>query len=48
MLPNPQFPADLVAFTEESLMENFNFCAVYLGSCQASMTKPIYEKMMGF
>ena len=25
---NPQFPADLVTFTEKSLMENFIFCAV--------------------
>ena len=24
---NPQFPADLVTFTEEFLMENFIFCA---------------------
>ena len=28
MLPNPQFPADLVTFTVEILMENFIFCAV--------------------
>ena len=35
MRPNPQFPADLVTFTEissvneiSSLMENFIFCAV--------------------
>ena len=26
MWPNPQFPADLVKFTEEILMENFIFC----------------------
>ena len=25
---NPQFPADLVTFTEESLMENFIFGAL--------------------
>ena len=25
---NPQFPADLVTFTEKSLMENFIFCAM--------------------
>ena len=24
-----KFPADLVTFTEESLMENFTFCAVF-------------------
>ena len=28
MWPNPQEPADLVTFTEETLMENFIFCAV--------------------
>ena len=28
MWPNPQFPADLVTFTEETLMENFISCAV--------------------
>ena len=28
MWPNPQFPADLVTFTEEILMENLIFCAV--------------------
>ena len=28
MRPNPQFPMDLVTFTEKSLMENFIFCAV--------------------
>ena len=28
MWPNPQFPADLVTFTEEILMENSIFCAV--------------------
>ena len=28
MWPNSQFPADLVAFTEETLLENFIFCAV--------------------
>ena len=26
MWPNPQFPADLVIFTEEILTENFSFC----------------------
>ena len=30
MWPNPQFPADLVTFTKESLMENFIFCALRL------------------
>ena len=25
---NPQFPADLVTFTEKSLMKIFTFCAV--------------------
>ena len=28
MLPNPPFPADLVTFTVEILMENFIVCAV--------------------
>ena len=28
MWPNPQFPADLITFTEESLIEIFIFCAV--------------------
>ena len=29
MWPNPQFPADLVIYTEETLMENFIFlCSV--------------------
>ena len=28
MLQKPQFPADLLTFTEESLMENSLFCAV--------------------
>ena len=28
MWPNPQFPVDLVTFTEEILMENFIFYAV--------------------
>ena len=30
MWPNPPFPADLVTFTEESLMENFIFGAVFI------------------
>ena len=30
MWPNPQFPVDLVTFTDETLMENFIFCAVIL------------------
>ena len=30
MWPIPQFSAGLVTFTEESLMENFIFCAVQL------------------
>ena len=30
MGPNPQFPADLVTFTKEVLIENFIFCAVQL------------------
>ena len=28
MWSNPHFPADLVIFTEETLMENFIFCSV--------------------
>ena len=31
MLPNPQETADLVIFTEETLIEDFIFCAVVLG-----------------
>ena len=27
---NPQFSADLVTFTENPLMENFIFCAVFI------------------
>ena len=30
MWPNPQEIADLVTFTEKSLIENFIFCAVYV------------------
>ena len=30
MWPNPQFPVDLVIFTEETLMENLTFCVVYV------------------
>ena len=29
MWPNPQETADLVKFTEEILMKNFIFCAMY-------------------
>ena len=29
MWPNPEETADLVTFTEDSLMKNFGFCAVY-------------------
>ena len=29
MWPNPQFPGDLVTFTEEILIENHTFCAEY-------------------
>ena len=28
MWPNPQFPVNLVTFTEKILIENFIFCAV--------------------
>ena len=31
MWPNPQFPVDLVVFTEEILNGNFIFWAVYIG-----------------
>ena len=27
MWPNPRFPADLVTFTEKTLMEDFIFCS---------------------
>ena len=30
MWPNSQYPADLGAFTEDILMANFIFCAVYI------------------
>ena len=30
MWPNPQFPADLVTFTEKSIMQKFIFCAVII------------------
>ena len=30
MWPNPQFPVDLVTFTEQILNGNFIFCAVTL------------------
>ena len=32
MWPNPQETPDLATFTEESLMENFIFCAVKTNS----------------
>ena len=39
MWPNPQETADLVTFTEESLMENFTFCAAWLDNvCLAEIT----------
>ena len=28
MRPNPQFPADFITFSEETLIENFSFCGV--------------------
>ena len=41
MWPNPQFPADLVTFTEETTIENFIFCVV---SFQIkSISNPIYS-----
>ena len=39
MWPNPQETADLNTFTEESLMENFTFCAVL----QKSSTMDIWH-----
>ena len=36
MWPNLQFPADLGKFTEEILMENFIFCAVFFLGFQVS------------
>ena len=36
MRPNSQFPADLVSFTKESLMENFIFCAMKSGLFRSS------------
>ena len=38
MWPNPQFPADLVTFTEEFRNGNFIFCAVYLESTVFSLS----------
>ena len=34
MWQNPQFPANLVRFTKEILMENFTFCAVIFYAAQ--------------
>ena len=31
MSPNPQFPSDLVTFTEEILDGKLHFCAVWAG-----------------
>ena len=42
MWPNPQFPADLVIFTEEILNIKFHFCAVSLVSL-AQYLQPIDE-----
>ena len=38
MWPNPQFPANLVTFTEQSLMENFIFRIVtWWEACHSNM-----------
>ena len=37
MWPNPQIPANLVIFTEETPMENFIFCTVTL--CEQEVVK---------
>ena len=39
MLPNPQFPANLVTFTEKSLMQSAIFCAKTVITNSQSKTK---------
>ena len=46
MWPNPQFPADLVIFTEKSLIENFIFCVVpYERAEWQSVSKSFMERL---
>ena len=45
MRPNPQFPADLITFTEETLIENFSFCGVnYINNGLTSQLTIIFQK----
>ena len=45
MWPNPQFPADLVAFAEEILNEKLHFlyCVVWTCSDSPGLPKPFYS-----
>ena len=45
MWPNPQFPADLVTFTEETLMANFNFSAIIRSENQKFPTLNVRKKL---
>ena len=44
MRPNPQETANLVTFTEESLMENFIFCAVDVEQSVESVKRQSIKK----
>ena len=44
MWPNPQFPEDLVTFTEEILMENFTFLCSSSYSSGLNMERtPVFQ-----
>ena len=43
MWPNPQFPADLITFTEEILNGKLRFCAVMEVAEQSWSFKKIFE-----
>ena len=46
MWPNPQESADLVAFTEDILMENFIFCAVWKSQENFQVESRFYKKIV--
>ena len=46
MWPNPQESADLVAFTEDILMENFIFCAVWKSQENFQVEPRFYKKIV--
>ena len=50
MLPNPQFPADLVTFIEEILnRKNFNFLCSDCSNCKSSISFPLLvEKLIAW